>query len=261
MIEVGQGEAPSPERQARYRWAAELVAGRRVLDAACGGGWGTARLAAGEAAAAGVDLSPAAIDVARREHGEVAEFREGDLLSLPFEDGEFDTAVCFEALAHVADPERVIDELRRVLRSDGLLLVSIPNRDVYPSGNPLHLSEIGSKELEAMLADRFASVALHRQQTYFASLLCRTELLAHGDPAAEIAVHVTKTTAGGPGSELHVVAAARDGELPPAPAWVALGEDVAYEERRAQLEEWQERAIQAEAKALALERELRDLQS
>ncbi len=258
VIDGGDGESsPGPKRQARYRWAAEVVPGGQVLDAACGGGWGTALL--GESAAAvGVDFSPPSIAAARRAYGERAEFVEGDLRELPFADGEFDSVVSFEAIAHVDDPAVVVGELHRVLRPGGMLLISAPNRRVYPSGNPLHLSEIDSAELEGLLRRRFASVAIHRQQTYFASLLCDEATLAHSDPATPIAPRTIKLSGGPPGSELHAVAVGTDGKLPPAPAWLAVGGDVGYAEQRRELEEWRQRAVRAEAAAEALRRELRD---
>lgn len=228
-----------------------------MLDAGCGSGWGAALLAQGAKSVVGIDFSPASISEAKKEHGELADFREGDLQAIPFGDAEFDTVVCFEAIAQVADTELVLDELRRVLRPGGLLLISSPNRAVYPAGNPLHLDELSSEELERKLLSRFARVAIYRQQTYFASLLCATELLAHADPAVPLDAEVMKLSGGPPGSELYAVAAATDGELPEEPAYVALGEELPYEQQRQQLVEWQKRAVEAEAEALALRRELR----
>jgi O-antigen biosynthesis protein len=260
MASGGDQVRPAPERHVRYRWAAGIVAGGRVLDAACGAGWGTAVLAQSAAEAIGVDLSPATIANAQHSHGGQAQFLQGDLRDLPLGDGEFDHVVCFEALAQVAEPERALDELRRVLRPGGTLLASAPNPATYPAGNPLHLSEIAPAELERLLRARFANVAVHRQQTYLASLLGDAELLGRGDPAAEIEVGVAKLWGEPPGGELHAVAAASDGELPAAPAWLALGEDATYEERRQPLEEWQQRAVEAEAEVCALQRKLRERQ-
>lgn len=217
-------------------------------------------LAAGGGTAVGVDLSPTAIASAREQHGQTAEFHKGDLRELPFADEEFDGVVCFEAIVHLADPGRALGELRRVLRPDGLLLVSAPNRDAYPPGNPLHLSELSSEELEQLLAERFANVAIHRQQTYFASLLCDAEALAQDDPGALLDVAVAKAAGGAPGSELHAVAVASDGELPPAPASLVLGEDLDFPGQQRELEEWRERAVRAEAEALALRKQLRTRQ-
>lgn len=228
-----------------------------MLDAGCGTGWGTACLAAVAERAVGVDMSPAAILDAEREHGDLADFQQGDLRSLSFEDGTFDGVVCFEALGHVAEVERVLDELRRVLRPGGMLLISSPNRGVYPVGNPLHMRELTKDEFECELSARFAHVAIYGQHSYFASLLGPMEVLALADPSASVEVEVAKLSGGPPGTELHAVAAASDAELPLPPAHLALGEDVRYGELERELREWRERAVEAEAALLAAQRELR----
>jgi SAM-dependent methyltransferase len=247
---------PNPERHARYRWAAEIVSGGRVLDAGCGAGWGTAVLAKGGAEAVGIDLSPVAISEARNANGNAARFEQRDMREMPFADGEFDHVVCFEAIAQVANLGHTLDEFRRVLRPGGKLLVSAPNRAAYPAGNPLHLSEIDSAELETLLGERFAKVAVHRQQSYHASLLGSAAMLAHDDPEMPVTASIVKALGEPPGSELHAVAAATDGELPVVPAWLALGELVDYREQQSQLEEWRERAVEAEARVLAQARKL-----
>jgi SAM-dependent methyltransferase len=248
---------PNPDRHARYAWAAQSIGGGRVLDAGCGSGWGTALLARAAGEAVGVDLSPAAVAEARREHGELARFEEGDLRALPCGDGEFDQVVCFEALTQTAEPEPVLEELSRVLRPGGLLLVSAPNRYAYPPGNPLQLSELSSGELQHLLEARFVNVAVHRQQSYHASLLGPLQLLAHEVPSTPVAATVVKLCGGAPGSELHAVAAASDGDLPAPPAWLVIGEELAYREQQAELAEWRERAVRAEAQAHSLARKLR----
>jgi SAM-dependent methyltransferase len=230
----------SPERLARYLWATEVAGGGRVLDAACGSGWGTVELTR-NAAAVGVDISPAAIGAARETFGELADFREGDLRNLPFDDAEFDCAVCFEALDHLEKPEQAIAELHRVLRPGGALLVSTVDPEAYPAGNPLHLSEVGPPGLEEMLDARFEHVAMYPQRACFASAL--------GDP------HGAEVVGDSAGPELYAVAAASDGELPAPPAVVALGEDIDYEELWRSLCKWQERAVRAEAELLALQRQ------
>jgi SAM-dependent methyltransferase len=250
----------SLEREIRYRWAAEATAGGRVLDAACGRGWGTAVLAVTATAAVGVDFAPGPILDAQRDHGEVADFHEGDLRNLPFNEEEFDGVVCFEALAHVAEPSAVLDELCRVLRSGGRLLVSAPNPSTYPQGNPLHLSEITPNALSEMLSERFANVAVYGQWSCFASLLIPQEGSTSDGFSAEIKPRTMRLGNTTPGSELHAVAVASDGELPPPPSWLAVGENPAYESQQMVLEEWQERAIEAEAEVLALKRELREPQ-
>ncbi len=254
-------QRPGPEREVRYAWAAEIAAGRRVLDAGCGAGWGTALLARGAAEAVGVDFSPPAILAARELRGERARFLVGDLRDLPLEDAEFDCAVCFEALTHLAEPEGALDELRRVLRPGGVLCVSAPNPAVYPAGNPLQLSEVPPAELARLLRERFANVAVHPQQAYSASLLGDPDLLARMDPLQAGEVRATKLAGGSTGEELYAVAVASDGALPPAPARLALGAETSEDGRWDELREWQERAVRAEAEACALRRKLRESQS
>jgi SAM-dependent methyltransferase len=251
---------PNPERHARYRWAEGIVDGGRLLDAGCGVGWGTMRLAGKASEAIGVDISPVAIADARNAYGKNARFEQGDLRDLPFEDDEFDYAICFETIAQVAETERALDELRRVLRSAGTLLISSPNPAAYPPGNPLHVREIDPGRLEALLGERFANVAVHRQQSYHASLLGPAAMLAHDESATPVAASVVKAIGGGPGSELHNVAAASDSELPAPPAWIALGDLVDYREQQELLEEWRERAVMAEARVAAQARKLRSLE-
>jgi SAM-dependent methyltransferase len=212
------------EHQARYNWAAQLAAGREVLDAGCGVGWGTLRLAdAGAARAVGVDIDEPALANARERANGRAEFVKGDLLALPFGDASFDFAVCFEAIEHVSDPHRALDELRRVIRPVALLAVSSPNRGVYPAGNPHHLHELTSQELEESLRHRFANVRMYRQQTHLAALLADDCAHAQANPASEISGHLYKTSGGRPGDELYTIGLASDGELPALDGVAVLG--------------------------------------
>ena len=116
----------------RYVFARELVKGRKVLDAACGEGYGTALLAETATSVTGVDVSAAAIAHARKRYQHAnADFVESDCLSMPFEDGEFDCIVSFETLEHLEEQESLLAEFRRVLKADGFLLVSTPDRAIY----------------------------------------------------------------------------------------------------------------------------------
>src|SRR5688572_18974511 len=95
------------EHLARYRFAAKYVAGGRVLDIACGSGYGTALLReAGGREVVGVDVDPEAIAYARsRYQGVGVTFLAGDAASPPVA-GRFDLIVSFETIEHLRDPER-----------------------------------------------------------------------------------------------------------------------------------------------------------
>ncbi|WP_214416345.1 class I SAM-dependent methyltransferase [Sphaerisporangium fuscum] len=105
--------------------AEQTEPGTPIADLGCGPGHVAAWLAARGATTVGIDLSPGMVAVGRREYPEV-EFREGDLVALPAEDGEFGSAVAFYSIIHIHpdDLRRAVGEAYRVLRPSGLLLVS-----------------------------------------------------------------------------------------------------------------------------------------
>jgi 2-polyprenyl-3-methyl-5-hydroxy-6-metoxy-1,4-benzoquinol methylase len=209
------------EHQARYRLALNLVPGRRVLDAGCGVGWGSELLRlAGAESVVGVDLSEDALADARRR-APACEFVPGDLQKLPFEDGEFDVVVCMEALEHTMDTGSALDELARVLRPDGILLVSSPNPGVYEAGNPFHLHELTADELHHELAARFSHTRLLRQYRLLASAV-----LADGARVAAalepFELHGLSVARLAPGAETYSVVVGTHAELPELHPWAAL---------------------------------------
>ena len=95
--------------------------GDRVLDACCGtGDLGIAARAAGAGHVVGVDFSERMLERARRKAPEL-EWLQSDVLTLPFEDASFDSAVVGFGVRNVEDLEAAIRELRRVLRAGGRL--------------------------------------------------------------------------------------------------------------------------------------------
>jgi SAM-dependent methyltransferase len=205
------GQLIEAEHHARYRFAAQHVAGRRVLDAGCGVGWGTELLLdAGARSAVGVDIAPDAVRSAQARAAR-GRFVVGDLLDLPFARASFDLVTCFEAIEHVADASKALDELRRVLTPDGLLVVSSPNPAVYPAGNPFHVRELTPDELHAELQSRFTSAVLWRQYDLAASVLTDGAPQVAHEPIRGEARAVTAL----PGHEdIYSVVTATSGTLP-----------------------------------------------
>ncbi len=153
------------EHVGRYRFAARFARGKRVLDIACGEGYGAAALArAGASSVVGVDLSSEACAHARHKYG--LDARPGDALAIPLPDRSIDLLVSFETIEHVADPAAFLEECARVLVPEGTLIVSTPNRPVYSAEgahNPFHQVETDEREFEALLQKRFTTLQFFTQ--------------------------------------------------------------------------------------------------
>ena len=151
----------------RYEFALLYCDGRDVLDGACGAGYGSALLATRARRVLGVDVSPEAIAYARERYRAAnLEFAEGDLLALDLVDGSFDAVCAFETIEHLDDREQYLAEVRRVLRADGVYLVSTPRaeRTTETPDNPYHRVEYACAEFEELLGRHFGSVELYGQR-------------------------------------------------------------------------------------------------
>jgi SAM-dependent methyltransferase len=172
----------------RYHFAAPLAADREVLDVACGEGYGSALLARRAARVTGADIAPAAIAHARARYAGQAnlDFREADCAALSFADASFDVVVSFETIEHIARQEAFLDEVRRVLRADGLAVLSCPNKAEYTDArdhvNEFHVRELYRAEFAALLAARFPHVAWYGQRPGYFSVVWPED----GDARAEI---------------------------------------------------------------------------
>jgi len=155
----------------RYAFACRFAAGNRILDVACGEGYGAAALRkAGAAQVVGVDVSERVCVHARRKYG--LDARAGSAENLPLADSSVELVVSFETIEHVANPARFLDECARVLVPRGTLIVSTPNKDVYsrPGApvNQYHCSEMSEGEFVSALRARFRKICLYTQRPYSA---------------------------------------------------------------------------------------------
>lgn len=224
LPEEMSGELVEAEHLVRYAWAASLAAGRRVLDAGTGAGYGTGMLAgAGATRTVGIDVAETVVEAARDAYGDVAEFTAADIRSLPFDDDSFDLVVCFEVIEHVDRQDDALAEFARVLAPGGILAVSSPNRDRSVPGNPHHVHEYTPDELDAAVARQFAHRALWHQQNVLGSVLLAADH-AGGEPGVVEGLQVASTAALRADAQLYSIALASDAPLPnPQPLAVATG--------------------------------------
>ncbi len=166
----------------RYAFAWQAARGRRVLDAACGEGYGSALLAATAASVVGVDISETTVAHARARYPEIPNlrFETHDATALDaLPDASFDLIASFETLEHVEAQERMLAGFKRLLAPGGVLLVSSPDKAQYSDAaghaNPFHVRELYRGEFEALLGAQFPVHRLFAQKLLFQGTLWRLQ--------------------------------------------------------------------------------------
>ena len=173
----------------RYLAALDVVRDKRVLDIASGSGYGSQLLAGSASSVVGVDVSPGAVAYASTEHGgSNLEFRVGDAENIPVDDASIDVVVTFETIEHVADYERFVAEIDRVLAPGGVALISTPNDLEFIEGNHFHLHEFVYDELMELVGRHFSFVRPYFQATWKAVAIGTEEGFGTEGP---VPMHVT----------------------------------------------------------------------
>jgi len=191
------------EHWARYAFAAGFARDKRVLDAACGEGFGSALLARAAREVTGLDVSAQAVAHAQARYGGIANLRyvQGDCTQLDLADKSFDLVVSIETLEHVAAQEAMVAGFARVLADDGVFIVSSPDKHTYSDvtgfRNEYHVRELYRDELLALLAAHFPEVRLYGQK-----LLFQSAIWALDDAGAPVGVAASTAESAADGSTL-----------------------------------------------------------
>ncbi|PAM68734.1 SAM-dependent methyltransferase [Stenotrophomonas maltophilia] len=203
----------------RYHFASRFCQGKRVLDVACGEGYGSRILSNAASSVVGVDISAEAVAHAQGKYAcGSLEFVEASAASLPFPDDSFDVVVSFETIEHHDQHEEMLSEIRRVLRPGGLLVLSSPNKQYYSIepgySNPYHVKELFREELLALAGRHFSAVQIYSQRVVHGSLL-----IAEGKAAFDSILGTgpdSSESERGLSRPLYDLILASDGELPEA---------------------------------------------
>jgi SAM-dependent methyltransferase len=160
----------------RYAIARDLSYGKDVLDIACGEGYGSELLATVARKVVGVDISEEAIAHASQKYVRPnISFAVGSCACIPLPDASVDIVVSFETIEHHDQHLEMMREIRRVLRPEGVLIISSPDKHEYSDvpgyNNEYHVRELYLSEFTDLLATEFRTLSVFGQRVYFGSLV------------------------------------------------------------------------------------------
>ena len=160
----------------RYAIACEFVYDKVVLDIASGEGYGSNLLAKSAKQVIGVDISKEAIDFSSSKYKRPnLFFKIGSVTNIPLETNSIDMVVSFETLEHVIEQELMFLEIKRVLKPDGLLIISTPEKsnyeDINKEKNHFHVKELYFKDFEQLINNHFKYYSFLFQKTIYGTLV------------------------------------------------------------------------------------------
>jgi 2-polyprenyl-3-methyl-5-hydroxy-6-metoxy-1,4-benzoquinol methylase len=150
-----------------YEWIRDRVGGLKVIDMACGEGYGTGVLAGSAAAVVGVDANPEAHEHARLRYAAPHVRFARDLVETF--DEPADAVVFLQTIEHVQNPDEILERFKRLTAGSGApaVYVSTPNvltlapAGAEKSGNPWHVKEYRPEEFRALCGAHFSSVEMY----------------------------------------------------------------------------------------------------
>jgi 2-polyprenyl-3-methyl-5-hydroxy-6-metoxy-1,4-benzoquinol methylase len=149
-----------------YEWIGARVIGKRVIDMACGEGYGSEVLSRGAASVLGVDANPDAHEHARLRYVRQNLTYERGLVETHGAPGAYDAVVFLQTIEHVHDPVAVLEHFKSLLAPGGVAYITTPNlltlapAGAEKSGNPWHLKEYQAAEFRQLCASVFGAVEL-----------------------------------------------------------------------------------------------------
>lgn len=160
----------------RYGFVRNMVRGKKVLDIGSSEGYGASLLAQEASFVLASDVNHNVVCYAKRKYPkDNLHFILADAAHMPIPDNTFDIAVVFEMIEHTCDQDLVLREIKRILKNNGILIISSPNKEIYSEYNgkinPYHVKELYREELEALLGKYFSVIRLFGQRTAVGSAI------------------------------------------------------------------------------------------
>ncbi|MFN3533077.1 MAG: class I SAM-dependent methyltransferase [Candidatus Brocadia sp.] len=164
---LGKTDYLSIQHLERYKFAiSRLKPGQRLLDIACGAGYGSALLLKHGCRVIGADYNEQAVVGAQTKY-QYGNFVRADVLDIPCKDGSFYAVISFETIEHVQNGNNFLSEVYRVLKPGGTFICSTPNLR-YTAHPPYHIKEYRPEEFYGLIEQRFSHVERYGQ--YFKAL-------------------------------------------------------------------------------------------
>ncbi|NCR09499.1 class I SAM-dependent methyltransferase [Microcystis aeruginosa] len=153
----------------RYMAIIDYVKDKSVIDIACGEGYGSSIMSAFAKNVSGIDISPECIANAQSKYQrENLTFLQGYCNQIPVNSRSVDVVVSFETIEHHDQHEEMLAEIKRILKPEGILIMSSPNRvtysDIPNNHNPFHVKELYYEELKILLDNNFKNVQFYGQK-------------------------------------------------------------------------------------------------
>jgi SAM-dependent methyltransferase len=161
----------------RYALAREISKDKIVLDIACGEGYGSFLMSEVASYVYGVDIDDGTIKHAKNKYEETKNnlcYKTGSTNEIPLPDNSVDVAVSFETIEHHDAHEQMMKEIKRVLKADGIFIISSPDKDFYDQivpNNPFHVKELRLSEFKTLLSNFFKSCRYYQQCFVAGSLI------------------------------------------------------------------------------------------
>lgn len=186
------------EHAIRYQFAAPYVKGKTVIDLACGVGFGCEILSENSKSVIGVDINAEAISYAKKNYlHKNIEYVKSDVTKTSFPKSSFDVVTSFETIEHLTDDKAFISEVHRLLKPNGLFIMSTPNVEFSVGTNPYHVREYTFSECLELLKD-FKSVKVFGQRKVFRpmfNVLKNFPVISSFRPWENVDIHPLSTSA------------------------------------------------------------------
>ena len=160
----------------RYYFTLPLIKNKKVLDIASGEGFGSYVMAGYAQKVIGVDIDKQTIKHAKSNYQkDNLEFKTGDCKEIPVENNSIDVIVSFETIEHHPYHTEMLQEFKRVLKDDGVLVISSPNKlnysDLKNYKNPFHVKELYKEEFIHLLNEYFKNTEVLGQKIIYGSAI------------------------------------------------------------------------------------------